>query len=487
MQTLEDRIHSLEELIRTVMVPGADAPLRVTQNSMNPSSQPVFGSTNVNSTSIESAVDSAVEALQLNPVARSQQRTDLPAPTDLSAIHTSNDISHYSHEIESTESISWDEPVAEYEATYVRHGPVPTDLDLRPRAKVSKDRICTIPSPEAAYFLLQEYLVDFNMALPLFNAKTIFELFQDCYNGRADGKVLSWVAMKLVLAIAHRLRAMSPLGVAQDQEITQIYLDDTLAQMPSIVKERPSLLLCQCYLALVFVFLTSFDSHPAAMFASTAVRIAQDLMKDIQSQTLPEQIQRQRLLWIAYSQDADLSLKAGRIPTLNSTLLEADLPLDDFSEGVGEVRATSGDFRINAFRLLAEISLIETELARTTQPSELLSSTDHEYMASLQVTDLKLDHWRRRWIFALTPLQLYQLLHRSDLVHVIVLEARYLVSLFSLLARKDRRYRGSPRLFSAGGILQHILKTRSPQAVSDARHFLGLVSLIPGDDIALNW
>lgn len=466
------------------MVSGVDGPRRDAQNPGNLSSLPAFASADVRPVSTESTIN----MLQQNPLARNQKYLHQQTPADSPSLHTSTDFSHCSREIESTESSGWEEqPVVDYESSSIRHGPVATDLDLRPKANASKDRICSLPSPEAGYFLLQEYLVDFNMAVPLFNAKTIFELFQDCYSHRADGKVLSWVAMKLVLAIAHRLRAMSPLGVAQDQEITQIYLDETLARMPDIVKERPSLLLCQCYLALVVIFSTSFDSHPAAMFASTAVRIAQDLQQDIQNQTLEERIQRQRVLWIAYSQDADLSLKAGRIPTLNSIHLEVDLPLDDFSEGVGEVRATSGEFRINVFRLWAEISLIETELARTTQASDLLSSTEHEYLASLQVTDLKLDHWKRRWVFALAPQQLHQLLHRSDLVHVIVLEARYLVSLFSLLARKDRRYRGSPRLFSADGILQHLLKTRSAQVVSDARHFLGLLSLIPGDDIALNW
>lgn len=465
------------------MVSGVDGPRRDAQNSGNLSSLPTFASAGVHPVSTESTIN----MLQQNPLARNRQYSDQQGPAGSPSLQTSTDFSHCSREAESTESSGWEEPVVDYESSCIRHGPVATDLDLRPRVNASKDSICSLPSPEAGYFLLQEYLVDFNMAVPLFNAKTIFELFQDCYNHRADGKILSWAAMKLVLAIAHRLRAMSPLGVAQDREITQIYLDETLARMPAIVKERPSLLLCQCYLALVFVFSTSFDSHPAAMFASTAVRIAQDLQKDIQNQTLWERIQRQRVLWIAYSQDADLSLKAGRIPTLNSIHLEVDLPLDDFSEGVGEVRATSGEFRINVFRLLAEISLIETELARTTQASDLLSSTEHEYLASLQVTDLKLDHWRRRWTFALAPQQLHQLLHRSDLVHMIVLEARYLVSQFSLLARKDRRYRGSPRLFSADGILKHVLKTKSPQVISDARHFLGLLSLIPGDDIALNW
>eukprot|EP01099_Mayorella_cantabrigiensis_P002295 TRINITY_DN2011_c0_g3_i1.p1 TRINITY_DN2011_c0_g3~~TRINITY_DN2011_c0_g3_i1.p1 ORF type:complete len:331 (-),score=-8.66 TRINITY_DN2011_c0_g3_i1:57-1049(-) len=247
-----------------------------------------------------------------------------------------------------------------------QHGPVETDLDLRPRTKFSNNQKCSLPISDAGYFLLQEYLVDFNVAVPVFEPNAIIGLFQDCYNGRADGKLLSWIAMKVVLAIAHRLRAMSPIGVPQDAENTQIYLEEILGHLPAMMNERPSLLLCQCYCALAFLVSTSYESQSAAIFASTALRLAQDLQvehryngHDITSEELA---QRQRVLWIAYSLDADQSIKAGRQATSSVEILKTDLPVDDITSSVGEVRAVGGEFRINVFRLHAEMSVIQTDL-----------------------------------------------------------------------------------------------------------------------------
>ena len=64
------------------------------------------------------------------------------------------------------------------------------------------------------------------------------------------------VAMKLVLAIAHRLRAMSPLGVRQDSENADIYLEESLSNLGNLVILPPSLLLCQIYLATAVVIST---------------------------------------------------------------------------------------------------------------------------------------------------------------------------------------------------------------------------------------
>jgi hypothetical protein len=95
--------------------------------------------------------------------------------------------------------------------------------------------------------------MDFNAAIPLFDRVTISTLFEDCYSGRSVHSTISWVTLKLVLAIAHRLRAMSPLGVRQDTENAEIYLEECLSDLNQLIVERPSLLLCQCYIAFAIV------------------------------------------------------------------------------------------------------------------------------------------------------------------------------------------------------------------------------------------
>lgn len=95
--------------------------------------------------------------------------------------------------------------------------------------------------------------MDFNAAVPLFDRVIISTCFEDCYSGRSMNSTISWVTLKLVLAIAHRLRAMSPLGVRQDTENAEIYLEECLSDLNQLVMEPPSLLLCQCYIAFAVV------------------------------------------------------------------------------------------------------------------------------------------------------------------------------------------------------------------------------------------
>lgn len=137
-----------------------------------------------------------------------------------------------------------------------QHGPTATPIDLQPKTKFTGDKKCSLPPAEGGFFLLQEYLIDFNAAIPLFDRVTISTCFEDCYNGRAEASTISWVAMKLVLAIAHRLRAMSPLGVRQDTENAEIYLEECLSSLGELIMLRPSLLLCQCYIATAVVIST---------------------------------------------------------------------------------------------------------------------------------------------------------------------------------------------------------------------------------------
>lgn len=135
--------------------------------------------------------------------------------------------------------------------------PTTTAIDLQPKTRIrDKNKKCSLPPAEGGFFLLQEYLVDYNAATPLFDRVTISTLFEDCYSGRSVVSVISWVALKLVLAIAHRLRAMSPLGVTQDTENAELYLEECLAELNILILERPSLLLCQCYVALAVVIST---------------------------------------------------------------------------------------------------------------------------------------------------------------------------------------------------------------------------------------
>ncbi|KEF62486.1 uncharacterized protein A1O9_00459 [Exophiala aquamarina CBS 119918] len=372
-----------------------------------------------------------------------------------------------------------------------QHGPPATAIDLQPKTKCVGDKKCSIPAAEAGFFLLQEYLVDFNAAVPLFDRVTISTCFEDCYNGRAEGSVVSWIVMKLVLAIAHRLRAMSPLGVRQDTESADIYLAESLSDLSDLIMLPPSLILCQCYIAFAVVISTSSNPKPAATFISMALRVTQDLRindpSPITNISPRERLQRQRVFWIAFLMDADRGLKAGRAPSMSPELITIDLPASEDPDGAGEICAIGGEFQMNIFRLRAELSLIMAELMELLQTPEASRNPRFNGDLMWQTLALRLDTWREQWPGKLTVNQLQKLLHRSDLVHIIAVEAGVFSTLYLLLTPLQPDTDSKRRAFSPEGLKEQLARPQSQQLYHDAKRLASLLSSVPAGDVAINW
>ncbi|KAI1609057.1 hypothetical protein EDD37DRAFT_653213 [Exophiala viscosa] len=365
-----------------------------------------------------------------------------------------------------------------------------TDIDLRPQVRMKGARKCSMPPAQGGLFLLQEFLVDFNTAVPLFNSESISTVFLDCYNGRADGLVISWVVVKIVLAIAHRLRAMSPLGVAQDTENVQTYLEEAMEAIPAFLLMKPTLLMAQCYLGMAILLSTSSNPQPAAMFVSMTLRMLQDLhVNELPAEgavRAVNELQLQRVFWIAYSMDADISLRAGRLPTLSPRFLNVELPAEEADDGQGEIRAAEGDFKINVFRLRAQLALIQAQLMECTLEPRKFES-EHSRNVVLQSLAVGLDQWRGNPLFDLSIDRFQHLLHRSDLFHIIVLESAYLVTAYAARAYPSLGARPTSNLFAADGLMAAMSKGVMAESYDEARRFIGILNLLPGDSVPCNW
>lgn len=366
-----------------------------------------------------------------------------------------------------------------------------TDVDLRPRVRVNGDKKCSLPPIQGGLFLLQEYLVDYNTAVPVFDANTISTLFHDCYNGRIDARPIDWVALKVVLAIAHRLRAMSPLGVPQDTENAEIYLEESLLEVPRLLMMRPSLLLAQCLLGLAIIISTSSRPFPAAMLVTLAMRVIQDLRVNdptkVDAVNSGDFLQQQRVFWIAYFIDADMSLRAGRLPSLTPRLINVELPSDTQPDAAGDISATSGEFKVNIFRLHVELALLQAEFMEQLVTPRSSRNPECPEDAELCAIESRLEEWRRNWLFELSVESLRTALHRSDLVHVVVLESEYFSTIYAFRAHISPVSRPRIHPFSVEGLMEGMSKQKVQMLYKDARRFVDLLKLIPGDNIACNW
>ncbi|KIW11441.1 hypothetical protein PV08_10741 [Exophiala spinifera] len=361
------------------------------------------------------------------------------------------------------------------------------DIDLNPRSRILGVRKCSMPPAQGGLFLLQEYLVDFNTAVPLFDAATISGLFLDCYNGRADGRMVSWLVVKIVLAIAHRIRAMSPLGVPQDTENVQTYLEEVIAELPALILMEPSLLIAQLYVGIAVILSTSSRPQPTSTLVSMALRVLQNIRTndpDGDHSAMPTDLQhRERVFWIAYGMETEISLRTKISPCLPSNLISLHLPSEDDPEGAGSLRAAEGDFTINIFRLRAELGLFQARLVEC-----VLAPGPHERASpALQEMAASLSKWRGHFLFRLEATELRNMLHRSDLVHIIILESIYFMTAYLVqfynFSGLGLRY----NLLSANGLSAAMALRDGVLPDSDARRFVQFLKLLADDEILCHW
>lgn len=348
-----------------------------------------------------------------------------------------------------------------------------------------------LPSPHEASLMLQEYLMDYNSVIPLFDGRAIALHFQNCYSGRPDVKGVSWGAVYVVLGIAHQLRAMSPLAKEDDNVRAIKYLDRCMRRIPELLMDTPSLALIQCLLGVALLIKGTPRAQSAALFVSIAMRLAQDMgyheKRTHDGDGAFEAEQENFVFWIAFFLDADLSLRSNRLPTQSYEHIDVNLPDEDNSRNAGIVHAEVGSLQANILRLRAQMGLVQAEImeelfsvkARRRAVTELTSIAD-------KIT-LRLDQWRDNWLFQVRPNDLMRMLQRSEMVHILVLEAAYFTTTCALQSEIIQTGQRTDCSIFLSEALTQPHSVREPPCYPHARRFLELVAVCPSGHISCTW
>ncbi|KAF2796333.1 hypothetical protein K505DRAFT_359372 [Melanomma pulvis-pyrius CBS 109.77] len=373
-----------------------------------------------------------------------------------------------------------------------------------PRQQTSQSSIMTLkdcasgrsylPHPNEGSSLLNEYLHDFNSRIPLFAPEAIYNHVRDCYSGAADKTPLSWILTYVALAIGHRLRAMSLFAAADDASNAEWYLNKCLNVLPDLLLREPTLQLIQVLLGVSVLLQTSTRSRKAALFVSTAMRMAQDLGYNEASQDRDgrpsEDNQEAHVFWIAFFMDTAMNLCATRPNT--QKLVDINLPLPSPSSSGSLVLSISDDCsidrEINIFTLHASLALIQAEALE-----ELFSVKGRQRSASLATNTFKsilaeLDVWRgTNPLVGSEATSILNSMYRSDVVHSINLEASYFGILYQLHAanalggftRRLDVFSADALMSAAGSICFDIHE--------DAQRLLDIAALTSQANVSVNW
>lgn len=469
MQELEDRVRQMESLLTAS---GFDASglssLQQTESQASDamSSNPDVGSDPcgfVDAGLVQTYGDTVAQRTPLtsNPpsCAASCENTPLDPHTDAVSMWPTFEADPFTQ--------GWNLPEDFHQHTWVEPGPTKRGL----------------PPPHEAILLLQEYLEDWNKAIPLFEKNTLNQIFQDCYAGSEPDDSNAWLAVAAVLGLAHRLRGMSPVASPDDESLAEGYKEKLLEAVPRLLMQDPTLLSVQCLIALGMLLYLSIDNDRAPFFISTALQMMEPLGLGSRTRPSGTVIEDQWLLafWIAFSLDTEMCLRYGRMPSrrvADLTLLE--LPHSPPAEGVGELRSSAGDWSVNFLRLKAELALIQArvceDLLSTSAQSKDVAETGEKLKQSLA-------EWRTLWIFRMPPENLMREVHRSDIVLLANLEASYHTTLYSLHTHMTLQHRRTAGIFDPDTVLKVGLEPSQP-CLADTRRFVAFMHFLPRGDVA---
>ncbi|KAK5686030.1 hypothetical protein LTS10_002144 [Elasticomyces elasticus] len=342
-----------------------------------------------------------------------------------------------------------------------------------------------LPPADEAFALLQEFLHDFNSKIPLIAPEHIYALMRDCYSGAAGDTHSAWVLSYMAIGIAHRLRAMSIFQVPDDMSRADWYLTQCLNRLPDLIMQEPSTQLVQAVLGIAILVQTSSRSEKAALYVSMALHFMQTLGYHDTAARHDTPREQKYCFWIAFFMDTDMSLSSMRQGTQSLSEIGISLPDARNKDWWSECHCSVGP-GVNIFALHTGLAVIQAETLERlfSVKSRQLSDTVLEttYMDILD----RLQAWRRLNV-DMAVQEVFKSMFRSDVVHLIILEAAYFRTLYQLhAARLLGGLASRPNTLSSDS-LRAIVELDDGYCYTDAKRLLELCALVSGTHISTTW
>jgi len=299
-----------------------------------------------------------------------------------------------------------------------------------------------------------------------------------------------WACLNVVLALAHRFRAMRAPNIQFDDREAWGYLQNALAVATQLTMMGSGLLAVQAMLGMAIVLQGTPNPLPTQGLISATIRLAQNMGLHEQYQgpglSLPEIEQRKRVFWIAYIVDRDISLQTGQPPAQDDEEMDVDLPADTINLD------TSGGDGINFLNVTIGLAIIKSQIYKGLYSIRAKRQSEIERLIVVEELDSILKTWKERVSINLDggdtryPPDGSRL---PNIVHKTILKFKYLSAL-------DAIHRSAPQnsqwhAKSSGSQENFKLRVSGLQknlvCISEARKAIHVFSRLPQGDYAYIW
>ncbi|KAI8954508.1 fungal-specific transcription factor domain-containing protein [Xylaria longipes] len=347
------------------------------------------------------------------------------------------------------------------------------------------------PPLQDALPMVERYLATFNSLLPLFHPPTLLQKVRAWYQDPRSKDPITWAVVNVALALAHHTSSLGDKSLVGD---ATIYLNNAQSALTDIIMRDTDLTSVQVLLGIVVLFWTAENLGPALVFIGTALRLAHKLglhtRKSSEHCTVTERLQRDRVFWMAYILDRDISLQSKLAPLQLDHEIDLDLPpLHAEDDLAGFVFAADGHTKMNFFRARVELANIQGKVYdcvySTSAQSLGAEATSRNAADILQM----LDKWGSRVPYEFQAATLSQscvssLSRYLCILHSTCLSCRALLSFGSAsdsyhYSEWIKRLQEYASKIAAGQIVQHAPVPLGWQALADAsREYMRLFETV---------
>ncbi|KAL5337699.1 hypothetical protein BJX70DRAFT_409030 [Aspergillus crustosus] len=245
---------------------------------------------------------------------------------------------------------------------------------------------------------VEKYLATLNLGIPLFHPGRLLQSLHGWYTPRGRRDSSTWAAINVVLALAYSCQV--PSDQVPPSRSTGYYLDRAQSVLTEVIMGEADIVNVQTVLGLAMLFQGTRDWKPAAMLIAIALRLAHEL--GLHARTSSESfspqaiLERDRVFWIAYILDRDISLRTGQPPIQLETDIDIDFPLVQPADGAGLVPAADGSSTFNFFRARVQLAIIQGRAYESMYSARAQALNVHQRNETLVGIRHRLDDWASR-------------------------------------------------------------------------------------------
>jgi hypothetical protein len=254
-----------------------------------------------------------------------------------------------------------------------------------------------LPPPDQVSSLVHKYFSDYNQAMPLFYQPAFMQMLDKWYQFPHERNEASWASINVVLALS--LQHTTSAVTSRDGQVSLECIKNAQSVLNHLVVRDEDLQGLQVILALVILFLGTPRPQPSCVLIGTAVKLAHRLKLHLQdglNDTNTElAAQKEKLLWITYILDRDISMRTVEPYGLQDHDMEINaISANLESDSAGVLSLPDDPSRItNVFHLRIELARIQGQMYDLTYSVRARKFSGGQQQVALEKLTHLLENW----------------------------------------------------------------------------------------------